>query len=154
MAHIKGYECTICNSQYEGNDILHTCPKCGQKGILEIIYDYKKIKQSLSKAYLANCMDYTIWRYSSLISVDQPNLVIETIKKAQDGNGLIIRLYESQRGRGPFTLHAGFPIEKAHRTNILEENQETLKVEENQISGNYKPYQIITLRVIPEQRKP
>jgi len=70
MAHIKGYECTICNSQYEGNDILHTCPKCGQKGILEIIYDYKKIKQSLSKAYLANCMDYSIWRYSSLISID------------------------------------------------------------------------------------
>lgn len=70
MAHIKGYECTICNSQYEGNENLHTCPKCGQKGILEIIYDYKKIKQSLTKSYLANCTDNSLWRYSSLISVD------------------------------------------------------------------------------------
>ncbi len=70
MAHIKGYECTICNSQYEGNENLHTCPKCGQKGILEIIYDYKKIKQSLTKTYLANCTDNSLWRYSSLISVD------------------------------------------------------------------------------------
>ncbi|MCK5759225.1 MAG: threonine synthase [Clostridiales bacterium] len=70
MAHIKGYECTICNSQYEGNENLHTCPKCGQKGILEIIYDYNKIKHSLTKAYLANCTDNSLWRYSSLISVD------------------------------------------------------------------------------------
>lgn len=70
MAHIKGYECTICNSQYEGHENLHTCPKCGQKGILDIIYDYNKIKPTLSKAYLANCMDYSIWRYKSLISVD------------------------------------------------------------------------------------
>ncbi len=70
MAHIKGYECTICNSQYEGNENLHTCPKCGQKGILEIIYDYKKIKKSLTKTYLANCTDNSLWRYSSLISVD------------------------------------------------------------------------------------
>ncbi len=70
MAHIKGYECTICNSQYEGNENLHTCPKCGQKGILEIIYDYNKIKHLLTKAYLDKCTDNSLWRYSSLISVD------------------------------------------------------------------------------------
>lgn len=86
----------------------------------------------------------------SLVSVDQPNLVIETIKKAQDGNGLIIRLYESRRCRGSFALQVGFPVEKAFQTNILEENQDSLNVEGNQITGTYKPYQIITLRVIPE----
>jgi len=86
----------------------------------------------------------------SLVSVDQPNLVIETIKKAQDGKGLIIRIYESQRSRGLFTLQTGFPVEKAFRTNILEENQDSLSVEGNQITGTYKPYQIITILVIPE----
>jgi len=86
----------------------------------------------------------------SLVSVDQPTLIIETVKKAQDGNGLIFRLYESQRSRGSFTLQTGFPVEKAFRTNILEENQDSLNVEDNIITGSFKPYQIITLRIIPE----
>ncbi|MCD6424482.1 MAG: alpha-mannosidase [Anaerolineales bacterium] len=86
----------------------------------------------------------------SLVSVDQPNLVIETVKKAQDGNGLIIRLYESQRSRGSYTIRTGFQVKKAFRTNILEEDQNSLNVEDNKITGSYKPYQIITLRVIPE----
>ena len=86
----------------------------------------------------------------SLVSVDQPNLVIETVKKAQDGKGLIIRLYESQRSRGTYTIQTGFQVEKAFRTNILEEDQGPLNVEGDKITGSYKPYQIITLRVIPE----
>ncbi len=86
----------------------------------------------------------------SLAAVDQPNLVIETIKRAEDGEGLIIRLYETQRKRGPFALTAGFPIAKAWRTNILEENQESLPVKKNRVEGFIKPYQIYTIRVIPE----
>jgi len=86
----------------------------------------------------------------SLVAVDQPNLVIETIKKAQDGNGVIIRLYETQRCRGSFVLQTGFPVDKAFRTNIMEENQDSLELKGSHIKGTYKPYQIITLRVIPE----
>ena len=63
---------------------------------------------------------------------------------------MIIRLYESQRSRGSFTLQTGFPVKKAFQTNILEDNQDSLNVEGNQITGTYKPYQIITLRVIPK----
>ncbi len=86
----------------------------------------------------------------SLVTVDQPALVIETIKKAQDGKGLIIRLYETQRSRGSFCLQVGFPAAKAYRTNILEENLEELMLKDNLIPCTFKPYQIITLRVIPE----
>lgn len=86
----------------------------------------------------------------SLIAVDQPALVIETVKQAQDGQGLIIRLYETQRSRGSFELKAGFPVKEAFQTNILEENQAELAFDDSIITGSYKPYQIITLRVIPE----
>ena len=37
---------------------------------------------------------------ASLISSNSPNIVIETIKQAEDGQGLIVRFYESQRQRG------------------------------------------------------
>lgn len=32
--------------------------------------------------------------------VDSPNVVIETVKQAEDGNGVIVRLYECGRTRG------------------------------------------------------
>jgi alpha-mannosidase len=86
----------------------------------------------------------------SLATIHQPNLVIETIKKAEDGRGLIIRCYETRRMRGDFEVQLGFPIKEAWQTNILEEDQEQLKTSSNTVTGSYRPYQIITLRVIPE----
>src|SRR5688572_3149575 len=62
----------------------------------------------------------------SLLSVEPANIVVETIKGAEDGNGLIVRLYESQRRRGQARLRLGFEIGSAWRTNLLEENQEAL----------------------------
>jgi alpha-mannosidase len=89
----------------------------------------------------------------SLVSCQAANIVIETIKQAEDGNGIIVRLYESRRQRGPFTLKTAFPIQVAWRVNILEENREPLEVERDQVSDFIKPYQILTLRLIPEQKE-
>jgi alpha-mannosidase len=87
---------------------------------------------------------------SSFVSVDLPNVVIETIKQAEDGQGVIVRLYESQRQRGEFTLTTAFPLSEAWRTNLLEENQERLEIEDHQLRFSIKPYQIVTLRLLPK----
>jgi alpha-mannosidase len=81
------------------------------------------------------------------IIADQSNIVIETIKRAEDGNGIIVRLYESQRRRGTFTLTTAFLITQAWRANILEENQEEILVNGNQLKYQIKPYQILTIRL-------
>jgi len=92
----------------------------------------------------------------------QARVVIETIKRAEDGKGFIVRLYEYHRRRGPVTLHTGFPLSAAWRTNLLEENQETLTVEDESptLEGQMiasssltlfvKPYEIVTLRLAPK----
>ena len=49
----------------------------------------------------------------SLVSVDSPNVIIETVKQAEDGAGLIVRLYESQRCHRKVTLRAGFALTRA-----------------------------------------
>jgi alpha-mannosidase len=87
----------------------------------------------------------------SLFSVSSPHVIIETIKRAEDGNGIIVRLYESQRKRGPVQLQAGFAIQAAWETNLLEENQAALNMEHNTIQLDLSPYQIMTLRLIPHQ---
>jgi len=87
---------------------------------------------------------------SSFVKVDLPNVVIETVKQAEDGQGLIVRLYECQRRRGEFILASDFPLAAAWRTNLLEENQERLEIEPYGVRYPIKPYQIVTLRLLPQ----
>jgi alpha-mannosidase len=84
----------------------------------------------------------------SFLSADNPNVVIETIKKAEDGKGIIVRLYESLRKRGTVTLTAGFKIAEVYRSNLLEENLTKLEHSANEIKLSVRPFEIITLRII------
>ena len=83
----------------------------------------------------------------SLVSVDRPNAVIETVKQAEDGNGLIVRLYEAMRQRGPVTIRTAFTLQTATITNLLEEEEETLAVDGHRVRLPLRPYQIVTLRL-------
>ncbi|MEZ4867052.1 MAG: alpha-mannosidase [Caldilineaceae bacterium] len=82
-----------------------------------------------------------------LLAVDQPNIVIETVKVAEGGEDLIVRLYECQRRRGPITLHTGFELAAAWRTNLLEEKQEMLACAQQGVTLSVHPYEIVTLRL-------
>ena len=90
-----------------------------------------------------------VLRPSSFVNAVLPNVVIETVKQAEDGQGVIVRLYESQRRRGNLTLTTGFPLACAWRTNLLEENQEELHCTGDCLTVPIKPYQILTLRLLP-----
>ncbi|MDQ2690946.1 MAG: glycosyl hydrolase-related protein, partial [Chloroflexota bacterium] len=90
----------------------------------------------------------------SLVSTSSASVIIETVKRAEDGNGIIVRLYESQRKRGPVQVRAGFGLEAAWATNLLEENESELRIENGSIQLHLKPYQIATLRLVPATRKP
>ena len=83
----------------------------------------------------------------SLFSLSVPNVVIETIKQAEDGVGLIIRLYESQRKRGLVVLKSFMPILSAWETDLLEQNQESCIMKDHEIHLNIKPFEIKTLRI-------
>ena len=84
---------------------------------------------------------------SSLVTCSAPNVVIETVKRAEDGEGIIVRLYESHRKRGAATVRFAFAVESAWETNLLEGNLAELPVASGAVSLNLKPYQIVTLRV-------
>lgn len=83
------------------------------------------------------------------MSVSASNVIIETIKQAEDGEGIILRLYESQRRRGQVEIKFSKPVQAAWTTNLLEENLEPMQVKDASIRIDLNPYQIVTLRVIP-----
>jgi len=80
--------------------------------------------------------------------VANPNIVIETIKRAEDGNGIIVRLYESQRRRGPITLTIGFPVREVWQTNLLEVNEMALTAVGREVRVGVRPFEIVTVRVV------
>ena len=95
---------------------------------------------------------------SSLASVDSPDLVIDTIKKAEDDDSVILRLYECHGGRGVARLRVGFPARWAVPCNLLEEPIGAPKIRrdaDGTFAVEYAPYRLITLKfaVSPEDRK-
>ena len=85
----------------------------------------------------------------SLLSVDRPNVVIETVKAAEDRNGIIVRMYECMRCRGRVMLTMGFAIQSARRTNLIEDDGEELEIVGNKVSLMMKPFEIVSLRIVP-----
>jgi alpha-mannosidase len=68
-----------------------------------------------------------------------------------NGNGVIVRFYESRRQRGQVTSTVGFGLAGAWRTNLLEENQSKLPSSGNRVTLFVKPYEIVTMRLVPVQ---
>ncbi|MBP6804166.1 MAG: hypothetical protein KA362_08650 [Chloroflexi bacterium] len=77
------------------------------------------------------------------------NIVLETVKQAEDGNGVIVRFYECNRQRGPITLAAGFALQAAYRCTVLEENEARLLVTGRQVDLAVRPFEIVTVRLVP-----
>ncbi|MDQ2806151.1 MAG: alpha-mannosidase, partial [Chloroflexota bacterium] len=77
------------------------------------------------------------------------HLIIETVKWAEDGNGIIVRFYECNRQRGPITVTVGFPLRSAAITNLLEADQTALPVEGQSVRLSVTPFQIVTVRLVP-----
>lgn len=69
MRRIVGYRCTICGKEYPFGPELMTCPSCGEKGILDILYDYDEIHKTLTKEKLKQNTDNSMWRYRDLMPV-------------------------------------------------------------------------------------
>lgn len=65
--HVTGLKCEICGTTYQHSNI-YTCPSCGDKGILDVEYDYESIASAWSKHPLPT-RDQNIWRYHELLPV-------------------------------------------------------------------------------------
>jgi len=83
----------------------------------------------------------------SLLNCDAAEIQIETIKKAEDGDALIIRMYEAHGARGHAKLKLGFPVGKACWTDCLEREEHPASLMENEVSFPFHPFEILTLKL-------
>jgi alpha-mannosidase len=83
----------------------------------------------------------------SWASVDHANLVLDTIKRAQENDDVIIRLYEAHGARGEARVQANLPFRRAVLCNLLEDESDAAVVSGQEIRVPYRPFQIITLKL-------
>jgi alpha-mannosidase len=85
----------------------------------------------------------------SFAHVDQDNVTLETLKKAQDSEALVLRVYEHANMRAKVLISFGIPVASIRRVNLMEEHAEPLKLENNSVSLDMKPFEIVTLLITP-----
>jgi len=89
----------------------------------------------------------------SMFSVDSPNVIVETVKPAEDGSDdVIVRLYEAKRMAVACMLTTALPVVGATVTDMLEATEiEALDVatagEVRGVSLTLRPFEVKTLRL-------
>jgi len=83
----------------------------------------------------------------AFVQVSREDVVIDSIKKAEDRDELILRLYENANRRGPVTLLFDRALASAKLLDLLENAESDVAVEGNQITVAIKPYEILSLGV-------
>jgi len=83
----------------------------------------------------------------SFASVDCANVILETVKQAEDGNGIILRMYESENAftKAKLTVHKEFS--QAQICNLLEEPERMAAADGNVIDVQLKPYEVVTVKI-------
>jgi alpha-mannosidase len=87
-------------------------------------------------------------RGKPLVSVDNPAVVVEAVKLADDRSGaVIVRLYESRGGRARALVSADFPVTSAFEADLVERPVRRTSSRDNAVLLSLRPFQIVTLRL-------
>jgi alpha-mannosidase len=90
---------------------------------------------------------------ASFVTVEGARAVIDTIKPADDGNGVVLRLYEAGGGRGTVRMDCsglldGATVTQAIRTDLLERPLAPLQHDGRTVTVELHPFEIATIRVL------
>jgi alpha-mannosidase len=80
----------------------------------------------------------------SFANIDCANLVIDTIKKAEDGDCLIIRIYEAFNQRGTAAIEFAEELQQVWECNGLEEKINLVECQSKSFSFQFRPFEIKT----------
>lgn len=85
---------------------------------------------------------------NSYIEIDNKHIAVSVIKVAQDGNGIIVRLFCADDKEQNCLIKLGFEIEKAYITDLNESIFKEINFSDNSIEMTVTPWKIVTLRLI------
>ena len=81
----------------------------------------------------------------SFASAEPANIVLETVKAAEDGSGTVLRLYECDDALTKASLRLPEGTKRAFKCNLLEEREEELEIDGGRAALTFKPFEIVTI---------
>lgn len=97
------------------------------------------LEQNESTAFAANG--------KSILTCDSRDLIIDTIKRAEDGKGIIIRAYEANGSSGNASVTLCGISGDVYSTDLLETEIGKIECDRNTFTFEYKPFEILTFKV-------
>lgn len=88
----------------------------------------------------------------SFASVSQDNVMISTIKKCEDDNSIIARLYDIEGKDSNVELTTFFDIKRAEHTNMIEEEGQTIPASGKTLKTKIGHHAIETFKLLPENK--
>ncbi|MBO3841936.1 MAG: alpha-mannosidase, partial [Candidatus Brockarchaeota archaeon] len=116
-------------------------------GVLKKSYEFSNPLIVFSERRHAGVLGKT----GSFINVEPEDIVVECIKKAEDDQSLILRLYEHAgvKTACEISLNLNRMLIKADKTNILEDEVlEEVEVHGNRLKLSLNPYEICTIKIV------
>lgn len=173
-----GYGVSIINDckyghSIEGSTVKLTLLKCAtypnphaDKGLHQFTYsiyphkgDFKESK-TVQAGYILNrpliaqeikAQSGSLPTEYSLLSCSRENVIIETIKLAEDSDGIIIRLYEAHNRRDDVTLQFSFKFDSIYLCDMMENDIRLLEHKGNEVTLPINNFEIITLKIYGER---
>lgn len=65
--NVTGLVCVECGTEYQEGEVLYTCHRCGPSGILDVRYDYDRVKAW--RRLLPESTVRSLWRYRELLPI-------------------------------------------------------------------------------------
>jgi alpha-mannosidase len=85
----------------------------------------------------------------SLIEIDTRQVIVEAIKRAEDSDATIVRLYEAWGRPCKARLRTTLPASRAFLCDLLERNREEIAVNDGVIDVELTPFKVLTLKLEP-----
>ncbi len=79
--------------------------------------------------------------------VSNPNIIVEAVKKAEESDAVVVRVYEANKSRGPASLTFSSAIKTAVECNLMEEDATPVKAKGNSIDFEILPFEIKTFKI-------
>jgi alpha-mannosidase len=107
----------------------------GPQGVRDVIADGYRLNNPLRLAEGV--------AFDSVVTTDDPGVVIETVKPAESGGGVVVRMYESLGRATTAALRVGIPHGRATLTDLLE--RELAPADLDRVE--FGPFEIITIHL-------
>lgn len=112
-------------------------------GVVEAAY-------ALNRGFYARSLEKqsgTLSARYSFVSCDTRGVFVETVKKAEDGDGYVIRLYEAFKETKTVALRFGIAVREAYICDLEENEESALSVSDGAVSFTVKPFEIVTVKI-------